>query len=220
MPSPILFLSGAGLLPWIWDDVRSALPVESRVADYPRGDASLETYADAALAAADGWDRFRIVAHSIGGVVAAAVVGRAPERVPGLVAVSASVPAAGSSFVGALPVPQRQVMGIVIRLLGTRPPDKAIREGLCAGLDDELAARIVAEFAPESKALYRDPVPARAFTDAVYVLTEQDTQFPPSLQQKYAAELGGDVVRMDTAHLPMLQQPARLAEIIAASQAS
>ncbi|WP_162605705.1 alpha/beta fold hydrolase [Jiangella aurantiaca] len=213
--TPILFLSGAGLRTWIWDDVRAALEVETRVAGRPGADAGLDEYADAALRTAEGWASFRVVAHSIGGVVASALVARAPERVSGVVAVCASVPEVGSSFIGALPVPQRYVMGLVTRVLGTRPPDSAIRKGLAARLEPELASRIVADFAPESKALYRDRVPERRFpASSTYILTERDSEYPAALQERYAARLGGDVVRLATGHLPMLEDPARLTEVI------
>ncbi len=214
MTGPILFLSGAGLQPWIWDDVRAALDIETRVARNPGPRAGLAGHADAALATAEGWERFRVVAHSIGGVVATALVAREPARVSGVVGVCAVVPEAGSSFLGALPVPQRQIMGLAIRLLGTRPPESSIRKGLAAGVDEEVAARIVADFAPESKALYRDRVPGRTFPAATYVLTGQDREFPAALQERYAVRLGAAVTRLETGHLPMLQDPAGLATLI------
>lgn len=196
--------------------MRAAVDVETRVAERPGAGAGLSGYVDAALGAAEGWGSFRVVAHSIGGVVAAALVARVPERVAGVVAVCTSVPEPGSSFIGALPVPQRYVMGLVTRVLGTRPPDSAIRKGVAAPVEPEVASRIVADFAPESKALYRDRVPQRRFpASSTYVLTERDSEYPVALQETYAARLGGDVVRFATGHLPMLEEPARLADVIA-----
>jgi pimeloyl-ACP methyl ester carboxylesterase len=214
-PLPTLFLSGSGLPAWVWEEVRATLPGETRVAPSPADGASLAEHAQATLEHASDWPRFNVVAHSIGGVVAAAVAARAPERVAGLVAVAASVPAAGSSFVGALPFPQRHVMSLMVRLLGTRPPAKVIRAGLCAGLDPAQANRIVAEFTPAPKTLFLDPVPAHVLPRAsTYVLTTKDTELPPGLQAKYAAQLGGDVVRLETGHLPMLEAPAPLSRIL------
>ena len=213
--SPIVFLSGAGLPSWIWDEVRGRLDVESVVAEYPRrADATLRDYAEAVLSQV-GWPRFTIVAHSIGGVVAAEVVALAPERVDGVLGVAASVPSVGTSFLGALPFPQGAVVGLVMRVAGTQPPDKAIR-GLCGGVAEEEAARIVADFAPESQRLYRDPVSERELpARRGYVVTGNDTQFPPALQEKYAAELGGGWRRdLATAHLPMLEDAAGMAAAI------
>ncbi len=214
---PVLFLSGAGLPAWIWDEVRGKLPTDSRVADRPAGaDASLAAYADAALATADGWDRFVVVSHSVGGVVASELVARAPERVAGVMAVAASVPHEGRSFLDALPFPQRHLVGLVMRVAGTRPPAKQIRDGLAQGVAAEVADRIVADFRPESQRLYRDPVSPRTFPEArIFVLTQQDREFSEALQRRYAATLGGTVTELRTGHLPMLEQPAQLADLVA-----
>ncbi|MFI7664482.1 alpha/beta fold hydrolase [Nocardia sp. NPDC049526] len=216
LTTPILFLSGAGLPAWIWDEVRAALPVYSVVAAYPRrADATLRDYADTALAQAPA-DPFTIVAHSIGGVVASQIASTAPERVNGLLGIAASFPTAGTSFLAASPTPQRVLLSLIMRLAGTRPPEKAIRAGQCAGLDEEITARIVAEFEPESSRLYRDNVPARTFpTHSGYVVTTADRQLPEALQHKHATELGPGFRReLPTGHLPMLQDPAALAKTI------
>lgn len=216
MTAPLLLLSGAGLPAWLWDEVRDQISAESRVAEYPRGDAGLAGYAAAAVAAADGWDSFGIVAHSLGGVVGSEVVAQTPGRVVGFLGVAAMIPAPGESFLGALPFPQRHVVSLMMRLAGTRPPAKSIRSGLCAGIAAEQADRIVAEFAPESRRIYRDRVSARDFpASRAYLLTERDKEFPEKLQERYAAQLGGPVRRLATGHLPMLEQPHAVATVIA-----
>ncbi|MEU7631161.1 alpha/beta hydrolase [Nocardia sp. NPDC049220] len=214
--TPILFLSGAGLPAWIWDAVRADLPVESVVAAYPkRVDARLDDCVSTALAQApDG--PFTIVAHSIGGVVASQIMATAPERVAGLLGVAASFPAAGTSFLAASPAPQRVVIGLVMRIAGTRPPRKAIRSVLCAGLDEGDADRIVTEFAPESQHLYRDKVSRRTFpARSGYVVTTSDRQLSAATQYRQAAELGTGFRReLSTGHLPMLQNSASLAKAV------
>jgi pimeloyl-ACP methyl ester carboxylesterase len=216
MPAPLVLLSGAGLPAWIWDDVRDQISAESRVAEYPRGDARLTDYAAAAVDAANGWDSFGIVAHSLGGVVGSEVVAQTPDRVVGFLGVAAVIPATGGSFLGALPFPQRHVVSLIMRLSGTRPPAKSIRSALCAGIAADQADRIVAEFTPESQRVYRDRVSTRHFpVTRAYVLTERDKEFPEMLQERYAAQLGGPVHRLATAHLPMLEQPNALATVIA-----
>jgi pimeloyl-ACP methyl ester carboxylesterase len=214
--TPILFLSGAGLPAWIWDEVRASLPVDSVVAGYPKlSGASLRDYAEAVLGQApDG--EFSIVAHSIGGVVASEIVAVAPDRVAGLLGVAASVPAAGRSFLGALPAPQRLIVGLIMRVAGTRPPAKVIKSGLCAGIGESDVARIVADFEPESQRLYRDAVSARTLpARSGYVVTTADKEFPAALQGRYADELGSGWRReMATGHLPMLEDPASLSQIL------
>ncbi|NIK55285.1 alpha/beta fold hydrolase [Kribbella shirazensis] len=210
MNSPLLFLSGAGLPAWIWDDIRAALPVETSVAAYPRA-GSLRDYATKVLAEAP--ERFVVVAHSIGGVIGTQLVAQAPSRVLGFVGVAASIPQPGQSFLGALPFPNRLLVGAVMRLAGTRPPAKVIRSGLATDLDDEQAARIVKEFSPESQRLYRDAVGDHRFPELRgYVQTTADKELPAALQTGYAANLGTTSVRsLPTGHLPMLADPNALA---------
>jgi pimeloyl-ACP methyl ester carboxylesterase len=95
-----------------------------------------------------------------------------------------------------------------MRVAGTRPPAKVIRSGVASGLPGDRADRIVKEFEPESQRLYRDRVPARTFPSRTgYLLTTQDREFPPALQETYAARLGAAVERIESGHLPMLEQP-------------
>lgn len=213
--TPVLLLSGAGLPAWIWDGVRAALPVESRVAPRAAGPGGVTDHARAALDSVADWPACHVVAHSIGGAVAAAMVALEPQRVAVVTGVSAVVPAAGSSFVGALPRPQRYVMGGIVRLVGTRPPQKVLRSGLCAGLDDALADRLVADFAPESKALYLDRVPTHRWpTRTAYVVTTWDSEVPTALQERYAARLGAAARPIATGHLPVLERPDELAGLL------
>lgn len=216
MDTPLLFLGGAGLPAWIWDGVRAELPADSVVGTYPkRPDAHLEHYAAAVLEQAPEGG-FTIVAHSIGGVVATQLAATAPDRVAGILGITASFPAPGTSFLAALPAPQRILMRLILRVAGTRPPEKAIRSGLCAGLDEATTTRIVTEFAPESSHLYRDTVPPRTLPGHTgYVITTADTQLPVPLQRTHATELSARFRReIPTGHLPMLQAPAELATTI------
>ncbi len=212
---PVLLLSGAGLPVWIWDDVRRALPVESRVATYPRGRSTLADHGRTTLEMVADWPSLHVVAHSVGGVVAAAMAALAPDRVTAVTGVCAVVPRGGSSFVASLPTPQRQVMGAMVRLLGTRPPERVLRSGLCRGLDDAVADRVVADFAPESRRLYLDRVGRHSWPGTTaYVATTADPEFPVALQERYAATLGAQPVTIDSGHLPMLERPAALAELL------
>lgn len=214
---PILFLSGAGLAPWIWDEVRDQLTADSGVAQRPPGhsDASLLAYAEAALEAAPPGD-FAVVAHSSGGVVGAEVARLAPSRVTAFLAISAVIPAAGGSFVSAMPAPNRWVLATATRLAGTRPPAKAIRRGLGDGLGDEVTERIVTEFEPESVGLYLDRTGDHVWAGRRgFLLTTQDKELSPGLQRRFARQLGADwVEEVATGHLPMLQDPKATADAI------
>lgn len=211
MTEPLLFLSGSGLPVWIWDEVRAGLD-ESAVAPRPASaDAGPVEYAEAALAAVD-WPRFTVVAHSVGGVVAQALLAAAPERVAGVLGVAAVWPASGRSFAGALPAPQRWLLPVILRLAGTRPPEKQLRAGLGAGLPAPTVDRLVTEFTPESRRLFVTAAPQGGVPGrAGYVHTTEDRDVPEELQRSSAAALGGDFRReLATGHLPMLADPAGL----------
>lgn len=212
----ILFLSGAGLSPRIWDGVRDDLAVASVVAPRPTaGASSLSDHAEAAIAAVDGRS-FTIVAHSIGGVIASEILRLAPERVDGLLAVSAVIPRAGESFVSAMPAPNRWILPVALRLGGTRPPESAIRRGLGHGLEETEVDRVVAEFTPEPRRLYLDRTRGHAWTGRTgYLTTTQDRELPAAMQRRFADRLGAEGREdLPTGHLPMLQEPAQTASAI------
>ncbi len=214
MADAVLFLGGAGLPAWIWDDVRAGLPAGTRsaVAAYPRGTASLADHVGQVAGAAP-WRTFTVVAHSIGGVVGAGLLAGHPGRVAGFLGVAAVVPAGGRSFLGSLPLPARLVLGGLLRVAGTRPPDRAIRSSLTAGLPRALADRVVADYTPESARLYRDAAGSGALSaHRGYVHTSADREVSPAVQEASARRLDAGWTRtLPTGHLPMLEAPGSLA---------
>ena len=212
-PVGVLFLSGAGLPPWMWDDVRARITDRpTYVGPRPPGaDASLGEHATAALDAT-GTDRFVIVAHSAGGTVAAKILELQPERVAGLLGVSCVIPAAGASFIASMPFPNRVVLGLVMRVLGTRPPEKALR-AQAAGLPEPVVEALVSDFVPESQRYYRDSAQETvAPAHRGYVCTTRDDELPVALQRSFARRLGVEAPEeLATGHLPMLEDPDALA---------
>lgn len=214
----ILFLGGAGLPAWIWDDVRRRLSGshETRVAPRPvRSGAGVRDYADAAIGSMAA-DRFVVVAHSAGGVVGAEVMRLAPERVAGFLGVCAVVPQAGGSFITAMPVPNRWMLSAVMRLAGTRPPESAIRKILTHGLDDHVTDRLIADFNPEPQGYYRERIGEQSWKGMRgYAATTNDRELPAALQRQFAANLGvGWQHELSTGHLPMLENPEALTATI------
>ena len=213
MTIPILFISGAGLPSWAWDDVRAGLPAERmtsvaalpRAADGGQSDAHLAEYAAKVLAEAP-WNDFVVVAHSLGGVIGSEVVAQAPERVTGFLAVCAAIPAVGSSFLQSLPTPQHVLLAALTRIGGTRPPESQIRKGLASDLDESMADALVRDLENESLEVYRDEVSPRAFPEhRGYLHTTEDRTIAPDRQELYADELGiGWRGTLPTGHLPML----------------
>ena len=211
----LLFLSGAGLPTWIWDDVRRELESElgastvTTVAPRPsRNTASLRDYAESAIEAVET-NRLTIVAHSAGGVVAAGITSLVPDHVDGLLALSAVVPKPGGSFISAMPAPNRWILNVAMRLAGTRPPDSAIRKTLAHGLDESVVERLIADFETEPLSFYRDPVGQRAWDGPKgYVTTSCDRELPRDLQRTFGERLGASWHdEIETGHLPMLENP-------------
>lgn len=217
-PTPILFVSGAGLPSWIWDGLRANLPDRpTYVAGRPTAaDASLADHAVAALESV-GAEQFVVVAHSAGGMVAAKILELQRERVLGLLGVSAWVPAPGASFLGSLPFPNRLVLSLAMRVLGTRPPERALR-AQAAGLASPVVENLVRDFVPESQRYYRDPAGEAAFPWCTgYVCTTSDRELSLALQRSFALRLGVERAQeLATGHLPMLEQPALLARTVGA----
>lgn len=214
----ILFLSGAGLPPWIWDAVRHRLggAFSTSVAPRPDGASRLHDYAEAALGCVTT-ERVTVVAHSAGGIVGAYVLGLAPERVTGFLAVSAITPKPGGSFVTAMPVPNRWILSAIMRIAGTRPSESAIRGTLAQGVDEPTVERLVADFTPEPQGYYRDRIgPSSWDGPRGYITTTTDRELPPALQRRYTGQLGATWRRdLATGHLPMLTDPDGLAGVIA-----
>lgn len=215
---PLLLLSGSGLNPWIWDAFVSKLPAGTAVGIAtrpPGGDASLAKYVEHAIAAAPA-ERFTIVGHSLGAIVGLGAAAAAPERVAGLVAVAGVVPIPPGSFLSAMPLPNRWALSVAMRIAGTRPPNKAIRNSLAAGLEPSMADRIVDEFEPDSPQVFRSKItrtdlPARRG----YIATSNDVEMPTRLQRRFIDALAPEwTTTINTGHLPMLEDPKGLAGAI------
>ena len=219
MTTPLLFISGAGLPAWIWDGVREGLPGPAIVAPRPAlGAANVSDYARAALSAAPE-GTFTVVAHSSGGIVASDLVRLAPERVAGVLAVAAVIPAAGRSFTSSLPFPHRYVLPLVMRIAGTRPPESAVRKGLAAGLEEATVQRLIEGLEPEPRTYFTSrPEPSEALQAVPrrgYIVATDDVELPPAQQRRFAARLGATFLsELPGGHLPMLADPAGLRSAI------
>ncbi|QGU08263.1 Alpha/beta hydrolase family protein [Corynebacterium occultum] len=217
----ILFISGAGLPTWIWDQVRELLSSDnpSAVATRPvLPQATLRSYARTALANAPA-EAFTVVAHSSGGVVAAELLHLAPKRVKGVLEISAVVPHAGNSYLSALPFPNRLVLSALMRFSGTGPPDAVIRKTLAGHLDPETTTRLLADFEPESQHYYRDVVRNFSYPDHLgYVFTTEDREVSPKLQRGFLQNLirVNYTASLATGHLPMLEDPQGTAQTVRA----
>jgi pimeloyl-ACP methyl ester carboxylesterase len=209
---------------WIWKDLIAELKEPTLAIDYgdasrtPKKQLSFDDYVEHTVQAIEAWgvESVVLVAHSLSGVIALAVAEKLGAKSAGFVAISATIPKNGGSFLSCLPLPQRLVMSVMMRLVGTRPPDAAIRKSLCTGLSDAAAKEVVERFQPESVGVY--VTQCNALTPQcprLYVTLTNDHNFGLPLQQKMAANLGNaPTAAIDSGHLPMLSKPRELAEIL------
>lgn len=216
----IIYLSGAGLNSAIWDDVRAKVTMPGVALTQNRSaDTTLESALKDILSQMQKLqaDRYIIVAHSLGGVLGVELARKLGGKLAGLIAISATIPVHGSSFVGTLPFPQNIVMPILLKLAGTKPPASVIRKSLCSDLDDRQAAEIINAFTPEPRSLYIDRTSTNALPSSkyLYVRTLDDKQTPTPLQSKMAKQLPNvKVSDIHSGHLVMVSHPNELTVII------
>jgi pimeloyl-ACP methyl ester carboxylesterase len=221
-----VFVSGAGLDIRIWNKVVEGLDHPYLLVEFPlrtdsiesRKELSLKEYTTYMKQQVDGWriQKFVIVAHSLGGILALKLASDLSDRVVGFVAVGAVIPQNGGSFLSVLPLPKRILMSVILRIVGTAPPESAIRSGLCNDLSTEQTAEIVQGFTPEAVRVYTDRVDVTVpQVPKLYVKLTNDKELSPSLQNKMIPNLSPQSVRsLDTGHLPMLSNPDGLRVIL------
>jgi pimeloyl-ACP methyl ester carboxylesterase len=220
----IIFIHGAGLGGWIWDDVVKDISVPYVLADYASlerlsNKATLADYVDTVYEQAKRLDTNRvvIVAHSIGGVIGIELSKKMKDKLAAFVGISASIPKPNSNFVSTLPFPQKLLMPIIIKIAGTRPPESAIRNGLGNGLRTDQVAQIISTFQPESARIYTDRISSDSMPDvpALYLRTTNDKEFAVSIQNASIANLNNPTVfDIDAGHLPMLSDAATISRRI------
>ncbi|MCR2806883.1 alpha/beta fold hydrolase [Paenibacillus soyae] len=215
----VVFIHGVGLRGSVWREAAEGLPYPCLLADFPLRDApeeqrrglSLQDYVEDLARQIENWEvrKFILVAHSISGVLAFELARRFRDRVVGLAAVGAIIPEGGGSFLSALPLPARWILPLLLRLSGTRPPEKLLRANLCSDLEPAQTDEIVRHFAAESRLLYTErigaPVPD---IPKLYVKLTKDLEVTPQLQDRMIQRFGRThVFELASGHLPMISSP-------------
>lgn len=214
----IIYLSGAGLDASIWDGIRKTVPGQVLGHSHD-AHTSLQDVIDDSLRqiTATSAERFVIVAHSLGGVIGVELARKLGDKLAGFIAVSATIPAPGKSFVATFPFPQNLIMPVMLKIAGTKPPVSMIKSGLCNDLNDSQTKAVVTNFAAEPLGLYTGktssiPLPASKY---LYIKTLQDKQTKPATQNIMAKRLPHtDIKDIDAGHLSMISRPTELAAII------
>jgi len=235
-PVPVLFLHPVNTAGRVWEDVVAALgpgrtcllpDLRGHGSSVLRGPFTVEGYAADALAVLDalGVERAHVVGGSLGGTIAVALAAAAPERV-------VSIAAFGSLL--SMPVSKEDLETVAqtIRTLGTRGYFEEIAPGTLSPArrsDRELLSRIVtmstgAGRTPEMvtgillNALQCDVTAAAEDVRcrSLIVTGEHDAWCTPEVGQAMAKALSTDhMVLAGVGHLPMVEEPARVATLLA-----
>ena len=170
-----------------------------------------------------GLDEVVVVAHSLGGLTAPAVVTRlGAARVARLVLISAVIPPEGASNIATIPQPVRWIIARVLRPGRAVGPPGRLFAGLffCNGMTPEQRAVVYAQLCPEAPGPFHEPVSRAGLPASVprtWLLTLRDRANPPRQQRASIANLGAveEVIEIDTCHDAMVSEPATLAAILA-----
>lgn len=222
----VVFIHGAGLGKFIWNDIKPGLNYPSLMVEFPNrnsGDMansqlSFEEYIVEAISEVERFEKEKliVVAHSIGGLIGLRIAEHFKEKISGFVGIGAAIPANGNSFISCLPFPQKLVVPIIMRLAGTKPPKSAIENGLCNGLNPEQTQTVVESFTAESKYLYTEKSKSKIpDTKKLYVALNNDNEFAIPVQKRMAENLNCDnITVIDSGHLPMMSMPEKISEIL------
>lgn len=221
-----VFINGAGLEGHIWSKVVEGFEHPCLLVEFPlrkstfdsRSNLSLEDYVTHMKKQVDEWEihKFVIVAHSLGGIFAYRLASELTDGLAGIIAVGAVIPKKGGSFLSIFPFPQKQIMSIILRILGTKPPQSVIYKGLCSDLSPDQAAEVVKGFIPEAIRVYTDRINMSIpNVPKLYVKLTNDKELSPSLQDKMISNFSPQSVKiLKTGHLPMISNPEGLRSIL------
>jgi pimeloyl-ACP methyl ester carboxylesterase len=194
-----VFIQGAGLQSWIWERVVSEMKHPVLLIDFPEGEngsrkgLAMRDYNDHIKQQVEVWDieKYIVVGHSWGGLPALVLSSDLPGRVVGFIAIGATIPKSGGSFLSTFPPAKRLLMHALLRIFGTRPTASAIRKGLCNDLSYDQASEVVDAFVPESIHIYTDRIRAMLPADLpkLYIKLTRDQEMQSSHQDRMIANL-------------------------------
>jgi len=226
METGIVLIHGAGLSSSIWDKLIPDLEFPSMTATFPAEGTSLENnskqkFADYTNHIADqvnNWDvkKYVMVCHSIGGIIGLETINKVDEQISGFLVISSVIPEENNSFISSLPFPQKHILGLIMKLAGTKPPKKAITTSLCSGIEEALAEEIAADWTKESINLYTHKIAAQK-PDCIkgYLTTLNDKELTTKQQTEMTNKLEAtEKYEIDSGHMPMIEKPSQLAQTI------
>src|ERR1700683_48044 len=212
-----------------WQKVMPNLSLPALALELPHGATVNVTRADyikSVLSAMDrvGFKRAILVGHSGGGLIVPQIAITAPERVRQMVFLSANVPPEGGTVMDLLPF---DPIAMVTWTLG--PKYRMFwwwqRRTLCSVCDDQAWALVRKHFDPSCNYLYVfSPNPANLervsrhglppSIPRTFIKLMRDQALPPRMQDKAAANIGAQIVTLDSGHMAPVTHPKELATIL------
>ncbi|AUP80550.1 alpha/beta fold hydrolase [Flavivirga eckloniae] len=222
----IVLIHGAGLGKYIWNETNQylnnqILPIEfpnREIGDKTNDKLLFEDYLNSAIDQINNWEinQFVIIAHSIGGCIGLKLNDHFKERVNGFIGISAIIPKKGKSFTSCFPIPMKIILPLVLKLFGTKPPEKSIINELCNDLELSQSKEIVRKFTAESVKLYTTKINYNSLPKmSLFIKLLNDKSITQNMQNEMINNLNcKEVIEFNSGHLPMIGKPKELAEII------
>jgi len=225
----VLFPGGSQADGLEWQPVVAFLKLPALAMEMPHGataNTTREEYIRSVLSAIDraGFDRVFLVGHSGGGLIVPQVAIEAPRRVRHMIFVSANVPTESGTVFDVLPF---SPAGFIFWNIG--PKYELFwwwqRRTLCNDCDDQTWSFVRQHYDLTWNTLYafsanpseRERVTRRGLPPSIpstYIKLLRDNALPPSSQDQAAANIGAEVITLDSGHMAPLTHPKELGAIL------
>jgi pimeloyl-ACP methyl ester carboxylesterase len=221
-----VLVHGAGTGASCWDRLLPHLAGPAKAVDLPgRGrrpvasltSVNLDDCAQAILEDVGDADDVVLVGHSFAGVSVPRVMAELAPRLRHVVFLSAVVPPDGTCVLDQIdPAVRDAVRAATADGIYAQDPE-ASRLMLCNDLDAEQSEWTLDQMVDDSAALLTEQVDLSGLAADVprtYVRLTKDVCYPPELQERSAALVGGEVRYLDTGHMAMVVAPEQLAALL------
>jgi pimeloyl-ACP methyl ester carboxylesterase len=158
-----------------------------------------------------------LVAHSFAGVAVPRVMAPLQDRLRHVVFLSAVVPEDGTAVIDQIDPAVRDAVMESIDAGVYHQSTEGVEVMLCNDMTAEQTAWTTGLVADESAALLMERVDLSGLGAAVprtYVRLTEDVCYPPQLQERAAARVGGDAAHIASGHMAMVTRPNEVADLL------